>query len=936
MRRPSARILLGTVVGTLALGSVAARGDDWPQFRRDAGRTGASQDKTRFPVTDVWTWSTRGVSGDTPTYDAAVVRGRIFFTALENKTRYLICADAKTGTPIWRQPLAAPILPVRGVPVVSSDGKVYVYDHMPGKLPPTPTNRERFAARREFLATIPEEIGGLTIRAFHVGTGYPLASLPISLLEMEDDLPEVTLFPDRMRRPVEETVRPSGRPVLPHDLVALGTPLLIGSEFQAFTNLDIYLRWAPNTLLEGIRIRAAGQIAPAEFWGFPPVSAGGGILVANDQADNRFFTLLGGDTFNLWHHPLPHTFGIPAAADNEIFVGLGKLGATKGLACLESSTGLPRWMYAPTGLSTPATRPGQQKLGIYASEAIPLPRGRNGGRPSSPRSPRGGASGDLRARMEDLVRTGFRIITRPTVTMVRRGETNSPPGHESSGGVVVTEKQVFAEVDGAIVGLERGTGRPIWRQPIPGQAYVQSLVGSPKHVIASYTLPASLRARTATPGVPERREGRQRTVEQIPYWDRGSRKSGSRHFVVAYQAEDGKKVWEQELLQPGSFALSEGLIYFANGDLTAYGPAERVYLVAEDSDEPKEYVTPAETEKEPEPDTEPAAISPAEAERLDPQPAEPKEPEPLDPEARADVSIVRLTYDTPFEQQLEKVRDRRKLLEARRVPLILQLDWLDPQRSAVRGARPDVPTPSPEVFAGRCALLAKTGEPYYFDLAPEVNIYLRRYPERSAAVLELLAGAALAVKQASPGCQVVFTLNTEVLLESYGKGMVYPYGKLPKGDLKVEPALLAQLVGLADAVGLSTRPYAGFRNAGVLPPDYLLRARKLFDPKPILVTQIVIDGDVRGAVVRGERAAYAHRILQACYWLNARVVAQADILGHPEMTRGEDGGTKDPIRLVAEKWQRVITWPRVSKLTAMPPTHLPEALDPEGPRETGD
>src|SRR5205085_168042 len=91
----------------LALAAGAARGDDWPQFRRDAGRTAASSDPLKLPFTEVWTWTTFHRDGHSPLFNVAVWHNRVFFTACEGDTRFLVCADAKRGSVFWKQPLVA-------------------------------------------------------------------------------------------------------------------------------------------------------------------------------------------------------------------------------------------------------------------------------------------------------------------------------------------------------------------------------------------------------------------------------------------------------------------------------------------------------------------------------------------------------------------------------------------------------------------------------------------------------------------------------------------------------------------------------------------------------------------------------------------------------------------------------------------------------------
>src|SRR5262245_47760854 len=100
---PTGRAALGAaclVAGWLI--AVPARADDWPQFRRDARRTGASSDAVRLPLTQVWDSQAGG--GRLLSHGAAVWHGRVFYTDDEGGRRALVCADARTGVPLWRQP----------------------------------------------------------------------------------------------------------------------------------------------------------------------------------------------------------------------------------------------------------------------------------------------------------------------------------------------------------------------------------------------------------------------------------------------------------------------------------------------------------------------------------------------------------------------------------------------------------------------------------------------------------------------------------------------------------------------------------------------------------------------------------------------------------------------------------------------------------------
>jgi hypothetical protein len=133
----SIRALLGAV-GCLALLAVAGstRADDWPQFRRDAERTGASTDPISLPLTELWSWENVPTDSRTPTRNfPAIWRGRVFFT-MGAKRRVLVAADARTGQPLWQQPLTDSDLHGPGPPhlwlgpTVAENGVVFVYDRV--------------------------------------------------------------------------------------------------------------------------------------------------------------------------------------------------------------------------------------------------------------------------------------------------------------------------------------------------------------------------------------------------------------------------------------------------------------------------------------------------------------------------------------------------------------------------------------------------------------------------------------------------------------------------------------------------------------------------------------------------------------------------------------------------------------------------------------
>ena len=170
-RATSALLLLGL--------AAAAPGwaDDWPQFRRDAGRSAASADRVKMPLTEIWTHESRLKNGHTSLYHAAVWRGRAYFVACDEETRYLVCTDARTGATQWKQPLAAsrlefPISDAAG-PAVSESGTVFVYDWI-GARP----GQSQYAA----CAPDTQTPSSFNVRTFNAQTGAPGVRFPLAAM----------------------------------------------------------------------------------------------------------------------------------------------------------------------------------------------------------------------------------------------------------------------------------------------------------------------------------------------------------------------------------------------------------------------------------------------------------------------------------------------------------------------------------------------------------------------------------------------------------------------------------------------------------------------------------------------------------------------------------------------------------------------------------
>lgn len=194
-----------TTVSLLALLTCgAAHADDWLQFRRDASRSGVSQDKLKFPLTETWTWKTKAKNGHSPLFHAVVRKGKIYFTASEKNTRYLICADARTGKVHWSKPLDAEKLEF-GLsdsvgPALTENGRLFVYDWMTAgrvsELVKFFNSKVQKNGDGSFIACNPmlEEISSFAVRAYDTETGQQQAYFPMAAMGANGVLPRLSLI----------------------------------------------------------------------------------------------------------------------------------------------------------------------------------------------------------------------------------------------------------------------------------------------------------------------------------------------------------------------------------------------------------------------------------------------------------------------------------------------------------------------------------------------------------------------------------------------------------------------------------------------------------------------------------------------------------------------------------------------------------------------
>jgi hypothetical protein len=354
--------------------------------------------------------------------------------------------------------------------------------------------------------------------------------------------------------------------------------------------------------------------------------------------------------------------------------------------------------------------------------------------------------------------------------------------------------------------------------------------------------------------------------------------------LLALRREDGKPVWQDTSLRPGNLSLAGGMVFYANGGLHALGPPERTFRLAIDSTRAEDYART--TEAAPAEEEAPAAATPPAGEEAAlPPPMQKPAP------ALADATVLRLAWGEPVAQMLEKLHLRRQVAPG--VPLLLSLDRLNAAHSAWTDAAAHPPfTPEWRAeYAKVCRELA-TARPEYFEILPEINVYLTHAPKQRAAVTALVQALAREIHAVSPATRVVVSFNVEVLAGTYGRGAYRPFGELvlPR---KAAPGESLAVAAAADAVGLTSYPQAALKLPTQVPPDYLLSFREVLGERPLLVTQLAVRPEEKlgpARVVQDVQATWLRRLLQNCYWLDAALVAYPDLVTEGNGARGEPGG----------------------------------------------
>ena len=161
--RQRQRQLIGMIVLTTGMTSAVCSANDWPMWRRDAGRTGVTEEALPAKLQLSWT---RELPTTTPAfhsprlqfdagYEPVVARGRLLIASSRNDS--VSAYDASTGRELWVYRTNGP---VRFAPAVwkesvcfgSDDGFLYCVELSTGKLrwkhQATPNNRRLLGNRR--------------------------------------------------------------------------------------------------------------------------------------------------------------------------------------------------------------------------------------------------------------------------------------------------------------------------------------------------------------------------------------------------------------------------------------------------------------------------------------------------------------------------------------------------------------------------------------------------------------------------------------------------------------------------------------------------------------------------------------------------------------------------------------------------------------------
>lgn len=908
-----ASLTLGVAAAILT--TSAAGADDWPQFRRDGVRSGYTRDSLPTGMVELWEWedSSRASAGinvklavsSRAVGACAIWNGRIFVISNENKVPHLVCADARTGLRLWQQRLNGwPAARLECGPAVTRSGIVYAYDLVPMTekqvhVSEDSLGRERDPAKRKKLHVFKDfPATHLRLRAFHALTGRPLAEHPLP-----------AAWPRRQLNPLVTRLFLGQSPAVFGGVLALlpaqsthwglweanrlGPPLIIGDRMTVTSGCDMAAHWRAGAPAEIIRLCypvGSGYLdlhPGAVLQGFPPAQVGGDALVADDQG-HRFFGLLGTgprwETFNSnnplegrpsagstmkWHRDSDWTLGLPTVASDVLAMGLGGQSATSAIAAFEAENGAPRWVY-------PALPPAEGSQRMYDRWVAPI----IGGRVVSPDEGFGGTWSYVPRAGPFPPPPNRRIRNDRDDWEIFPGRVISRSGNLGNPSLVSSGEEIYGIAGGSIVALKSATGTLIWKRRVPPGSVVTALLGSRDHlVVCQHNGPRAL---------PE---------------------------LLGFKRDTGKLDWSTPIPATGQLVSAYSLLALCeDGRLRLHAPAERTFRMAVESDNRDDYL--ADTLRDVAGDGPP---------RTEPEPALTPEPSNTPgetaPNAKglADCALLRLQWGEPLPEMMRRARQRRRAEPDGRI--LVSLDWLNRDRSSRLHAEGAGGWSGREIqrFAAACAQIADAVRPQHFEIASEVDVYLARNPDALESVRSLIRATRRAVKQTSPDTRVVISFNCEVLGGFYGRTRYFPFGELPE----LTGAARSRISSLADeveVVGLTTRPQAGFIQAGQMGPNYFLARRAALGDKPVIITRMEARWDhTDSASVAQTR--FLKRLFQLTYWLNAQVVA------YPDLTESTGAAAAD-VRLrngamgrpAMAEWKSVLGWCHVEELTAAPPS----------------
>lgn len=435
----------------LALASVAtaARGDDWPQFRRDGRRTAASSDHLQLPLTDLWSAPGEGL---------VTWRGRAYYVGPDAGIATVFCVDLRTGQPKWKVPLSyswsasryswATGTSTAQCQIADADGGIlYVWDHIPrtpapgGAPPPGSQNSFRDASQR-------------ILRALRAKDGAPVATM--SSLTALAPSPQLILF-DGRGDPVSQPLQRGIDPV--------GTTVVVGRDAIVSSVFDALFRWtaggpAEQLFLAHMNPQSAPEpgLTAIRQLGFPPASVGSGIVVGGTSTwsekplvRKQHLAVVSEGTC-LWHRDYLWGLAYPTVESGLILTGAGSPGGRRGIMAHDAGTGAVRWVYPREGI-----RPDSLFEHSSFAAANGVSRDRSGRASTSFQS----AGGSVRLF------------------------SATSGAHVDHAGIAVASGRAYAQVFGDLVALQVDKGELLWRWPLPRGEVARSIVVSPKNVLVS-------------------------------------------------------------------------------------------------------------------------------------------------------------------------------------------------------------------------------------------------------------------------------------------------------------------------------------------------------------------------------------------------------------------------------------------------------------------